>query len=310
MKELLAPIANYLRELDKIVPFLQEGLRILLILTIAWIALRVVRRMLRLFGDRLKARSADFEEIKRIDTLTRAFRSIAQIVIWVVAVMLILAALGISIAPILATAGVAGIAVGFAAQSLVKDYFAGIIMLTENQIRLGDIVDIGGTGGVVEQVTLRFVRLRDYDGNVIFVPNGNITNVVNKSLLFAYSVMDVGVAYREDVDEALAVMKEVADGMREDGTFGPKILEDVEVVGVNQWADSAVILRVRMKVGPAEQWGVRREYLRRLKRAFDERGIEIPYPHLTVYAGAAKDGTAPPFHLHSVESGVEQATAR
>lgn len=303
MKQFLASITAYLRELDRVVPFLQEGVRIALILVIAWVALRVLRRVLRLFGERLKARSADVEEVKRIDTLTRAFRSIAQIVVLVVAFMLILSALGISIAPILATAGVAGIAVGFAAQSLVKDYFAGIIMLLENQIRVGDIVDIGGTGGVVEQVTLRFVRLRDYDGNVIFVPNGNVTNVVNKSLLFAYAVMDVGVAYRENVDEALAVMRDTAEALRADDAFRARILEPAEVVGVDRWADSAVILRLRMKVGPGEQWAVRREYLRRLKQAFDERGIEIPFPHLTVYAGEGKDGSAPPFRLRSVEGG-------
>ncbi len=307
MKQFFASIAAQFKDLNEVVPYLQEGLRIVLILFMAWVVLRVLRRMLRLFSTRLKARSDDVEEIKRIDTLTRAFRSIAQIVVWVVAIMLILSAIGISIAPILATAGVAGIAVGFAAQSLVKDYFSGFIMLLENQIRVGDIVDIGGTGGVVEQVTLRFVRLRDYDGNVIYVPNGNITNVVNKSRLFAYAVVDVGVAYRENVDEGLAVMREVAEAMRKDEVFGPKILEQVEVVGVNEWANSAVILRVRLKVGPAEQWSVRREYLRRLKHAFDERGIEIPFPHLTVYAGEAKDGSAPPFHLRTVEAAAETA---
>ncbi|HSO07535.1 MAG TPA: mechanosensitive ion channel family protein [Pelomicrobium sp.] len=307
MKQFFSSISGYLQELGEVIPFLQEGLRILLILLMAWVVLRVLRRMLRLFSTRLKARSTDPEEIKRIDTLTKAFRYIVQIVVWIMAVMLILSALGISIAPILATAGVAGIAVGFAAQSLVKDYFTGFIMLLENQIRLGDIVDIGGTGGVVEEVTLRYVRLRDYDGHVIYVPNGNITNVVNKSRLFAYAVIDIGVAYREDVDEGLAVMKEVADGMRKDDIFGPKILEDVEVVGVNEWADSAVMLRVRLKVGPAEQWGVRREYLRRLKHAFDERGIEIPFPHLTVYAGEAKDGSAPPFRLRTVAAAGEPA---
>jgi small conductance mechanosensitive channel len=313
MKQLLAAVSAFFKEVHEVIPFLQEGLRIVLILTLAWIVLAVIRRMLRLFSERLKARSEDIEETKRIDTLARAFKSIAQIVVWVVAFMLILSAIGISIAPILATAGVAGIAVGFAAQSLVKDYFSGFIMLLENQIRVGDIVDIGGTGGVVEQVTLRFVRLRDYDGHVIYVPNGNITNVVNKSRLFAYAVVDAGVAYRENVDEGLAVMKEVADGMAKDELFGPKILAPVEVVGVNEWGDSAVMLRVRLKVAPAEQWTVRREYLRRLKHAFDERGIEIPFPHLTIYAGEAKDGSAPPFRLRSVDAsrpGGEPAGSR
>ncbi|HET9701726.1 MAG TPA: mechanosensitive ion channel family protein, partial [Burkholderiales bacterium] len=144
-------------------------------------------------------------------------------------------------------------------------------------------------------VTLRYVRLRDYDGNVHFVPNGTITTVTNKSRGFAQSVIDVGVAYREDLDECLGVMREVGAEMRRDPAWAGRILDDLEVAGVERWADSAVLLRARFKVLPLEQWNIRREFLRRLKRAFDERGIEIPYPHLTVYAGQDKRGVAPPF---------------
>ncbi|MEW5710120.1 MAG: mechanosensitive ion channel family protein [Pseudomonadota bacterium] len=282
-------------------PYLQDGVRILLILVMAWIVLGLARRAIRLFRERMSARTADVEEVKRIQTLSRAFRYLASVVVWVVAGMLILSELGISIAPILATAGVAGIAIGFAAQSLVKDYFTGFIMLTENQIRVGDVVNVAGIGGLVEEVTLRYVRLRDYDGNVHFVPNGAISTVTNMSREFAQSVMDIGVAYRENVDEVFEVMREVAKEMREDPVFGPKILEDLEIAGVDKWADSAVVVRCRFKVRPLEQWTVRREYLRRLKRAFDERGIEIPYPHLTVYAGQDKLGRAPAFPLRCLD---------
>ncbi|GIX28437.1 MAG: hypothetical protein KatS3mg123_2318 [Burkholderiales bacterium] len=288
-------------EFKEMLPYLQDGVRIILILVMAWIVLGLARRAIRLFRERMSARTADVEEVKRIQTLSRAFRYLASVVVWVVAGMLILSELGISIAPILATAGVAGIAIGFAAQSLVKDYFTGFIMLTENQIRVGDVVNVAGIGGLVEEVTLRYVRLRDYDGNVHFVPNGAISTVTNMSREFAQSVMDIGVAYRENVDEVFEVMREVAKEMREDPVFGPKILEDLEIAGVDKWADSAVVVRCRFKVRPLEQWTVRREYLRRLKRAFDERGIEIPYPHLTVYAGQDKQGRAPAFPLRCLD---------
>jgi small conductance mechanosensitive channel len=161
----------------------------------------------------------------------------------------------------------------------------------------GDVVEAGGKTGAVEEITLRYIRLRDYEGNVHFVPNGAITTVTNKTRDFAYAVVDAGVSYRENVDEALEVMRAVGEGMRSDPSFGPKILEDAEILGVENLADSAVILRCRIKVAPMERWGVRREFLRRLKMAFDAKGIEIPYPHLTVYPGQTKDGPAPSFTL-------------
>ncbi|WP_333840851.1 mechanosensitive ion channel family protein [Pelomicrobium sp.] len=299
---------NFALEWKELLPYLQDGVRILLILVMAWIVLGLARRAIRLFRARMSARAADVEELKRIETLSRAFRYLVSVVVWVVAGMLILSALGISIAPILATAGVAGIAIGFAAQSLVKDYFTGFIMLTENQVRVGDVVNVAGIGGLVEEVTLRYVRLRDYNGNVHFVPNGAISTVTNMSREFAQAVIDIGVAYRENVDEVFEVMREVAKAMRGDSIFGPKILEDLEIAGVENWADSAVVIRCRFKVAPLEQWTVRREYLRRLKRAFDERGIEIPYPHLTVYAGQDKQGRAPAFPLRCLDRAEPQPT--
>jgi small conductance mechanosensitive channel len=227
------------------------------------------------------------------------FRYIGSVVIAVVAAMLVLNELGISIAPILATAGVAGVAIGFGAQSLVKDYFSGLFILLEDQIRQGDVVQVAGIGGLVEEVTLRYVRLRDFEGHVHFVPNGEIKIVTNRTRDYAHALIEVGVAYRENVDEALAVMREVGRGMREDAEWRGRILEDVEIVGVERWADSAVVLRCRLKVVGIEQWNVKREFLRRLKAAYDARGIEIPFPHLTVYAGQAKDGSAPPLRISS-----------
>ena len=222
------------------------------------------------------------------------------VVVSLIAGMLVLGELGVSVAPILGAAGVVGLAVGFGAQSLVKDYFTGFFLLLENQIRQGDVVQLGSHSGLVEEVTLRFVQLRDYDGNVHYVPNGHITTVINMSRGFSQAVMDIGVAYREDVDEVMAVMRRVGEEMRADEAFGPRILDALEIAGVDRWADSAVVIRCRFRTQPLEQWGVRREYLRRLKAAFDAEGIEIPYPHLTVYAGADRAGKAPAFPMQQV----------
>lgn len=273
------------------------ALRIVLIAALAWLAIGLSHRLIRRLRVFITGSLADQEEAKRIATLGRVFRYIVSVVVTLIAGMLILGELGVSVAPILGAAGVAGLAIGFGAQSLVKDYFTGFFLLLENQMRQGDVVTVAGIGGIVEDLTLRYVQLRDYDGNVHFIPNGSITTVTNKTRGFAFAVVDVGVAYRENVDAALAVMREVGMGMRADPLFGPKIIEDVEIVGVENWADSAVILRCRFKVAPIEQWNVRREFLRRLKHAFDAAGIEIPYPHLTIYPGQLKDGTAPALNI-------------
>jgi small-conductance mechanosensitive channel len=276
---------------------LGHGLRIVLIVIAAGVLQGVASRLIRSFREFLERRR-DPSQQSRVQTLGRVFRYIAAVVIWLVAGMLVLGEIGISVAPVLATAGVAGIAVGFGAQSLIKDYFNGFFLLLEDQLRQGEVVDIGGQAGLVEEVTLRYVRMRNFDGHVIFVPNGGITVVKNLTREFAQAVVRVGIAYREDTDEAFEVMREVGREMRADPTFGPKMADDVEIIGVDEWGDSSVNLVARLKiVPPIEQWTMRREYLRRLKKAFDARGIEIPFPHLTVYAGELKDGSAPPFRM-------------
>lgn len=280
-------------------PALRSAINVLIVLAAAWIAMVALRRAIRQFRIYMERRS-DPEAAKRVGTLARAFRYIGTVVIAIVAAMLVMNELGISIAPVLATAGVAGIAIGFGAQSLVKDYFAGLFLLLEDQIRQGDVVQVAGIGGLVEEVTLRYVRLRDFEGHVHFVPNGEIKIVTNRTRDFAQAVIEVGVAYREDTDEALAVMREVGQAMRADPAWAPRILADVEVIGVERWDDSAVILRCRLKVVGIEQWSVRREFLRRLKKAFDDRGIEIPFPHLTLYPGVAKDGSAPALQVRTL----------
>jgi len=278
--------------------FLSTALSIVLIVVLAIIVRGLAHRLIRTFREAVQRRADDPGRAQRIETLGRTFRYIITVVIAIVAGSLILGVLGISVAPILAAAGVAGIAVGFAAQSLIKDYFNGFFLLLEDQIRQGEVVQIAGIGGLVESMTLRYVRLRDFDGHVHFVPNGEITAVTNRTREFARAVIRVGVAYREDADEALAVMKEVGRELREDPEFGPNLAEDIEIIGVDEWGDSSVNLVCRLKiVPPIQQWTMRREFLKRLKKAYDARGIEIPFPHLTVYAGELKDGSAPPFRV-------------
>jgi small-conductance mechanosensitive channel len=279
------------------------GVRIVGIVAAAWAAINVMQRVVGKVRLRLADHLGGPEVVRRAETLGRVIRYLLTMVISALAVMLVLAEVGVSLAPILGAAGVVGLAVGFGAQSLVKDYFTGFFILFEDQIRTGDVVRIAGIGGLVEDITLRHVRLRDYEGNVHFIPNSLITTVTNMSREYAQAVVDVGVAYRENVDEAFACMREVGRGMRSDAVFGPMILEDLEIAGVERLDDSAVVLRCRFKVTPLQQWNVRREYLRRIKAAFGEQGIEIPYPHRTVYWGRDKDGGAPPVPLR-LDSGT------
>jgi small conductance mechanosensitive channel len=260
----------------------KSGLRIVLILAMAWIAIAVVQRAIVQFRRRMEVHLTDRESIQRVQTLGRVFRYTAAVVISLMAGLLVLSELGVSVAPLLGAAGVAGVAIGFGAQSLVKDYFNGFFLLLENQIRQGDVVQLGDHGGLVEQVTLRFVQLRDYDGNVHFVPNGTITSVINMSRGHAQAVVNVGVAYDVDVDQAIQVMQQVADQMRADPQFAARILEPLEVAGVDRLDSSSVVLLARFKTRPLEQWNVKREFLRRVKTAFQEQGIEIPFPHMVV----------------------------
>jgi small conductance mechanosensitive channel len=280
----------------------QTGLRIVLILLLAWLVATLLRRAIRVLRERVASRLDDREAVRRAETLTRMFRHIVTVAITLVAGMMVLSELGISLAPILGAAGIAGVAIGFGAQSLVRDFFSGFFILFEDQIRTGDVVRVATHSGVVEEITLRHTRLRDYEGNVHYVPNGMIDSVVNMSRGFANAVMDVGVAYRENLDEVYAVLHETGRQLRADPTFGPRILDDLEIAGVERWDTSAVVVRCRFKVIALEQWSVRREFMRRLKFAFDAGGIEIPFPHLTVYAGQDKAGNAPAFHLRTLEA--------
>lgn len=275
----------------------RQLIRIGIILVIAWVMLSLSRRLISILRIQLQKHTDNPEQLNRLNTLGRVFRYAIAVIITLITGMLLLSEFGISIAPILASAGIAGLAIGFGAQSLVRDYFTGLFLLLENQVHQGDVVEVAGKGGLVEEITLRYIRLRDYDGSVHFIPNGAVTTVTNRSRGFAYALLDIGVAYRENIDEVFEVIREVAATMRADENLGPLILEDLDLAGVEAWADSAIIIRFRIKVLPLQQWTVKRAFLLRLKREFDRRGIEIPFPHVTLYAGQDKDGSAPPLHF-------------
>ncbi len=272
--------------------------KVLVILLVAFILLRLCGNLIKRVRQHLNQRAAETsEEFKRVDTMCRVVRYVLTVIIYVVTVIEILDEIGISIAPILGAAGVVGLAIGFGAQSLIKDYFNGFFILLEDQIRQGDVVEAGGKAGFVEEVTLRHIRMRDYDGDVHYVPNSIITTVTNKSRDYAQSVIDISVAYREDIETVIDIMQRVGQTLAQDAAFSDKILSPLEMAGVERFDDSAVIVRCRFKVLPLEQWTVRREYFKRIKYAFEEHKIEIPYPHLTIYPGESREGTAPALRI-------------
>ena len=277
-----------------------SGGRIVLIVLVAWLVILMSRRALGVVRKRVANRLDDGEAAKRAETLNRVFRYIVTVVVSLVAFVAVLAEVGVSVAPILGAAGVVGLAVGFGAQSLVKDYVTGLLLLIENQIRQGDVVQLAEFSGTVEEVTLRYVRLRDYNGNVYFVPNVTISTVINMTRGFANAVIEIGVGYRADLDQVMEVMRGVAATLRTDPAFSAQILQDLDIAGVQDWADSAIKIRARFQVVAGQQWAVRREYLRRLKVALDVNGIEIPFPQLTVHQ---MPGTAARRDTHLSDAG-------
>ena len=230
----------------------------------------------------------------RVLTLLPLARNILLVTIGTVAFMTILGELGVDITPLLAGAGVVGLAVGFGAQSLIKDVINGAFILFENQFTVGDWIEAGGKMGGVENVTVRTVQLRDVDGYIHTIPFGDISSVTNMMRDYGYAVIDMGVAYQENTDQVIEVVRKVDEEARSDPSLNERLTGDLEVMGVNALGDSSVTLRFRVRTLAGYQWGVRRDYLRLLKLRFDEAGIEIPYPHMTVYFGEVRGGRTSP----------------
>lgn len=265
--------------------------QILLVVIILFVALKLLsffmKRLSKFTINRTKhdATKDTAEAEKRVNTLLGIITTIGKVIIWVTAIMMLLKELGIDIAPILAGAGIIGLAVGFGAQELVRDFISGFFILLENQIRAGDVAIINGTGGLVERIEMRTVILRDFSGVVHIFQNGKINSLANMTKEWSAMVFDIGIAYKENPEQVMQIMSAVGDELKKDAEFGPKMIEPIEIFGVNEFGNSAVVIKARIKTKPIEQWGVGREYRKRLKKAFDAKGIEIPFPHTTVYWG-------------------------
>jgi len=294
---------------DKSLPMMEASLRLLLIVGVAYVGLRALRfglHKLEIFlltmgddGDKNRIAAE-----KRVKTLIGMLRTICLTLIWVVAVVMGLDQIGLDITPIIASAGIVGLAVGFGAQNLVRDVINGFFMILENQIRIGDVAVVNGTGGLVEAISFRTITLRDLSGTVHIFPNGTVTTLANMTKGWSAYVMDIGVAYKENTDRVVEIMREVGKDLQQDEQLGKKILEPIEILGVDAFGESEVVIKARIKTIPIEQWGVGREYRRRLKKAFDQKGIEIPFPHRTLYMGEASQ----PFIIKSALSQAETPT--
>jgi small conductance mechanosensitive channel len=293
---------------------LAKPAQILLILVVAWVANHLIRRAIRRFTEgianpaaqermrRLRRRAPhalqahgpqSLRAAARATTLSFVLRSGASAIVWTIAGAMILSELGVSLGPLIAGAGIAGVALGFGAQSLVKDFISGTFMLIEDQYGVGDIIDAGEASGTVEAVSLRTTRLRDVNGTVWHIPNGNILRVGNMSQQWARALLDVSLAIDTDVEHAQEVIKRVADGVWNDADWRSAILEEPEVWGVERLGPDAIVLRLVVKTKPSEQFPVMRELRRRLLEAFAAEGVELPDPGRVVWverdAGSSRE---------------------
>lgn len=265
--------------------FMTKGLIILAILVAMYVGFLILQRLIKRLQSYIERTFPDQGQVQRVQTLTNVFGDCVWVLVAGLGLMTILSQLGIDLAPFLVAAGVGGIAIGFGAQSLVKDVISGFFILLEDQIRVGDVVTIANVSGLVEDVGLRTMVLRDDSGNVHIVPNGTVNTVTNMTKDFSRYVFHVGIAYREDVDDVMQLLKDIASALQQDPQFSPDIVEPFEMLGVDQFADSAVVIKCRITTKPRRQWSIGREMNRRIKKTFDARGIEMPFPHRTLYWG-------------------------
>ena len=275
-------------------PYVFNIMRIPIIIVGAFMAIRILNAIIEGFekriSDHIKAKEKAILPIeieKRVQTVGNLLKKVIFVSIWLVAAMMVIKELGFDVKPILAGAGIIGLAVSFGAQNLVRDIISGLFIIIENQIRVGDVAIINGTGGLVEAINLRTTVLRGLDGTVHIFPNGTINTLSNMTHEYSYYVFDIGVAYKEDVDRVMEILKEIGNEIMQDEYYRSLIIEPLEIWGVDKFADSAVIIKARIKTLPIKQWEVGREINRRIKKRFDEEGIEIPFPHHSLYAGEA-----------------------
>lgn len=274
----------------------ERNITSILVETVTIIGVGVFLLMLLKIGGKKIEKKLTKEDVIResdatlqIKTIIKLFNWLGSIVIIILIVYMVLESHGLDVAPLLAGAGIVGLAFGFGGQYLIRDLINGLFILLEGQFRVNDVVKIGDLGGLVEDINLRITTLRDLEGRVIIIPNGEIKTVINFTRDFSQALLNIGVAYKENVDRVMDVIKEIGQEMRQDPYFSRLIIGQLEMLGVDDFADSAVIIKFRMKTLPIKQWEVMREFRRRLKNRFDELGIEIPFPHRTMYWGTGQD---------------------
>ncbi len=274
--------------LDYLMPYIVIGARIITILLLAWMGTVAAHRgvkTLRMHTER-RAQSGganDGEMQKRVNTMTRVTGSALGILIWTAAFLMVLHEMNFNVEPLIAGAGVAGVAIGFGAQSLIKDVLNGMFLLIENQIRINDAAVIDGTSGLVEEINLRTTVLRSEDGAVHVIPNGSIQKLSNLTRDFSYAVFNVTVDYGQDLDKVMKVVNELGVELRSEEPWSQTVLDPLEMLGVDRLADSGAVIKFRLRTLPMQQWTIAREMNRRLKRRFEETGIEMAFPSQTLY---------------------------
>lgn len=287
MKNLLN--RDYLTELfHKLENWIINDLPSVVLLTIIFfITLKVAKTVTKKVGTAISKRTAekigDDEAVKRVNTLTSILGGAISIVLWTTYLMMLMNKLGVDIGPILASAGIIGLAVGFGSQELVRDFISGFFLLLEDQVREGDVAIINGTGGYVEKIELRTITLRDQFGSVHIFQNGKINSLTNMTKEWSAMVFNVGVSYTANISEVMEIMEQVGADLQEDEEYGKYILEPIEVQGLEEFADSAIIVKAKLKTKPIKQWKTGRAYRLKLKEAFDAKGIEIPFPQTVVH---------------------------
>ncbi|MGI9493071.1 MAG: mechanosensitive ion channel family protein [Geminicoccaceae bacterium] len=269
---------------------LSNAATVLLISVVLW---EMISMLIENYLDAVDDSGARVERSARSRTLLPLLRTFLFLLIIVMVTLTTLSTLGVDITPVLAAAGVIGIAIGFGSQKLVQDVINGLFILFQDTIAVGEVVDVAGHSGTVEHISVRTIGLRDLSGRVHTIPFSEVTTITNHTKAFAYAELDIGVGYREDVDEVVEVIRQIGAELETTRPYAENILEPIEVLGVDQFADSAVVIKALIKTRPMTQWSVKRGFNRLMKYRFDELGIEIPYPHQTIYFGEDKAGHAP-----------------
>ncbi len=283
-----------MNDLQEILVWLRiSGPRVLVILIASLLLIRLLREVAERIPRLLPAEEGPTitEREKRARTAASLVRTVGTSLVLLMAAMILFREIGADITPLIAGAGVAGLAVGFGAQGLIKDIIAGFFILTEDQFHVGDVIQVAGVSGQVEKMNLRMTIVRDLNGAVHFIPNGEIKVATNLTKEWSRAVLEVGVSYEEDVDRVSHVLTEIGQELADDETFGKLVLEPPQVLGIEALTDSQVTIRILAKTLPLKQWEVARELRRRIKMRFDREAIQIPYPHRVVITRPSPSGS-------------------